>query len=490
MDCLFVEPYGSGQIRLGITTLASILRDNGFSVNIVDVSSDVAGNKYFKRSHEYFLQELKKYPKVVAFTATTPSFYYCLPAIKEARKYAGKIILGGPHATIFREKLLEKVPEVDVVVVGEAENTIVSLIDALVKEKSLAKVKGICFREGKKIRVNGPAGLISNLDEIPFPARDILELESYHSPFNVMSSRGCPYNCVYCSKPVTNTTWRSRSPKNTVDEIQQSFEKYPHLAKRANRTVGISDDNFTIDKNRAIGICDELIKRDLGINMTCATGIHVNTVSKELLDKMKLAGCSELWFGMETGNPVLLSEIGKATTLPKIREAVKASKEVGIPMVAGHFIIGLPNETLEKAKETIAFMKSLKLDLAGFNHAVPFPSTRLWDYVNKNGKILVEYEDVVDYKNFLGYGKGNVPIFETPEFTAEERKVAYEMAVNEINAMMRRSVFAPKNIVKFLKKIESPGDLIWGVNRALTMLVAKDLRDLPGREKKAEKKKS
>ncbi len=483
MDVLFVELNGSGQMRIGIATLAAILKKNGFSVAIADVFANATDPPYM-RSKKYLFDQLKKNPRVVAFTATTPSFYYTLSAIKEARKYCDKIIIGGPHATIFREKIIEKVPDIDVVAIGEAEEIITDLIDALINEKNLSNIRGIAYRDSNgRARMTPPAPLISDLDSLPFPARELLDIDSYHAPFNVMTSRGCPYNCVYCSKPVTNTNWRSRSPENVADELEQAFERYPHAAKKVKRVVGISDDNFTIQKDRAIGICDEIINRDLNINMTCATGIHVNTVSRELLEKMRDAGCSELWFGMETGNAELLAAIGKATTIEKIKHAVKLSKEVGIPAVGGHFIIGLPNETLEKARETVAFMKNLNLDIAGVNQAVPFPSTRLWEYVKAHGKLLVDYEDVVDYRSFMSYGKDK-PVFETPEFPARDREIAYMEAVDVIDGMMKKSITSPKNMLHFLTTVRSPNDLIWGVKRFVEVKTKKDLRRLAPRIKK------
>jgi len=481
MDVLFVEMRGSGQIRIGIATLAAILKRDNFSVKIADVFSQ-GKPPSFMRSKEYLEKCIKEYPKIIAFTATTPSAYFAFEEIKNAKQYCEKIIFGGAHATIFKEQILQKVPEIDVVVFGEAEEIITPLIDALTSNKTLENVKGIAYREGDKIRVNPPAPLETELDKVPFPARELLDIESYDAPFNVMSSRGCPYNCVYCSKPITNTNWRGRSPQNVADEIEQAFEKYPHVAKRINRTVGISDDNFTVNKTRAIGICDELIKRDLNINMTCVTGIHVNTVSRELLVKMKEAGCSELWYGMETGNPTLLQEIGKATTIPTVRAAVKLSKEAGIPAVGGHFIMGLPRETIKEARETVAFMKSLDLDIAGLNHAVPFPSTRMWDYVKQNGKLLVTYEEVTDYRNFLGYGEEN-PIFETKEFTANERKIAYREGAAVIDSMIRKSIMSPENIKHFLKKIKSPKDILWGINRTIQIYTHNDLRRIHSKKK-------
>lgn len=481
MDVLFVEPSGSGQVRLGITTLASVLRNAGLSVKIADIIPNNPPSHM--RSEAYFIEQLKSHPKVVAFTATTPTFHLCLEAIKKARPFAGKIIVGGAHATIFMEKILEKVPEVDAVTYGEAEEIVVGLVEALISGKGLENIKGVCYRENGKIKINPPTPLIMELDKIPFPSRDLLDIETYDSPFNVMGSRGCPYNCVYCSKPITGTVWRGRSPKNVVDEIADCFEKYPQTAKKLGRVVAMSDDNFTVDKKRAIGICDELINRKMDINMTCATGIHVNTVSKELLQKMKDAGCTELWFGMETGNEKILNSIGKATTLPKVREAVKTSKEIGIDCVAGHFIIGLPDETLKEARETVSFIKSLDLDMFGVNQAVPFPGTRLWDYVQHKAKMLVEYEDVVDYRAFLGYGREN-PLFETKEFPKEDRKKAYLEAMAVLDWKLRKRILSPGNIKRFLSKVKSPQDIMWGIDRSLSLLTHHNIRYLKPKKKK------
>lgn len=472
MKILFVQPKGSGHPPLGLCYLASALIKEGYKdTKIIDLneSSDSP-----VRSMEHLEAELKKKPDVVGVTTTTSTATEGIKIAKKARPYCKTLIFGGPHATIFQEKILEKLPFIDIVVYGEADNTICKIIERIEKQELFRGINGIVYRDKNKIIKNNPNPPILDLDSISFPARQLLDAESYHAFSSILTSRGCPNMCTYCSNIVTGKRWRGRSPKNVVDEIEQILEKYPKIMEKLERNIIIADENFNVDKKRAKDICDEIIKRKIDITITAVNGFHTKTVDKELMEKMKEAGCKEIWFGIESGNSRILQRIKKNTTKDIIKNAVQISKEVGIPTVGGHFIIGLEDETFETAMDTVEFFKELKLDVGGFNQAIPLPGTELWSYIEKNGRFLFDYEDVVDYHNLMF--STMQPLFETDEFTEEERRHAYEIAVSCLDRRLRRRVLKPENIIKSLKKIKSFKDIKWKFKRFRHIFFGKDIR--------------
>lgn len=323
-----------------------------------------------------------------------------------------------------------------------------------------------------KSKKNLPNSIIKNLDT--FPARHLIDLDNYHAAFAILTSRGCPFKCTFCSRPVTGEKWRGRSPKNVVDEIESMLTDYPKIAEKLERNITISDECFNLNKKRAKEICDEILRRKLDITFQCVNGFHPSAVDIELLEKVKKAGCKEIWFGIESGNEQILKRMKKGTTKDGIKRAVEFAKKAGIETIGGHFIIGLEDETIETARDSIRFMKELNLNFAGFNQATPLPNTDLWGYVENHGHFLFEYDDIVNYKSFK---MGNTrPQFETPEFRAEERIKAYDEAIKELDKILRRRMLSPKNLLKHANDIRSFKDVIWAANRVRNIIFGKDLR--------------
>jgi len=472
MDILLIQPYGSGHPPLGLCYLAASLEKGGYgNVKIIDLSES---SKSPVRSIGYLEKELKKRPDIVGMTSTTATVNDAITIGRKARQYCDTIMYGGPHATIFQEKILEKIPVFDIVVYGEADNTICEIVERLERTKSLEGVNGVIYRDDGRIIKNPPSPIITDLNSIPFPSRHLLDMEDYHAASSILTSRGCPNKCTFCSHVVTGRRWRGRSPENVVDEIELLLSEYPKVLKKLERNINIADENFNLNKKHAKAICDEIIKRKLDITLTAVNGFHVRGIDKELMKKMKKAGCKEVWFGIESGNSKILKRIKKGITKDMVRHAVKISKEVGIETVGGHFIIGLEGETLETVRDTIKFMKELRLDVGGFNQATPLPGTELWDYVKKHGRFLFDFEEVTNYQNFKM--TNTLPQFETPEFTRQERMKAYDEAIYELDKMLRRHALRPKNILKNLREIRSYEDLRWAVSRFKNIMLEKDIR--------------
>jgi anaerobic magnesium-protoporphyrin IX monomethyl ester cyclase len=478
MKILVVQPYGSINPPLGLCLLVAELKEGGYAdVTLVDLLRfNIDGNAESPvRTREYLQEKLEEKPDVVLLTAASQTFAEALEIAQLARPFTKKIILGGNHATLFQEKLLEKVPYLDLIVFGEADETICKIMEKIENNNDdFSDITGVCYRQGKKIFKTDPTPPIMDLDKLPFPDRDALDLNSYLGALTILTSRGCPFQCTFCSRPVSGSTFRGRSGKNVADEIESILVKYPEVAKRANYNFPLPDDNAGVKKNHLIDICNELQKRNLNIKLSLTSGLHVSSADLHLYKKLRESGCKTLWFGVESGNPQILKNIRKGATPEMIKKAVAIAHEAGIEEVGGHFMIGHQGETLETARDTIKFVKEAGFDTAGFNHAAPTVGTPLWDWVKENGTFLFKYKDMMDYSDFKH--DHTEPQFETPEFPREDRIKAYKEACEVMDTLTRKRMYSTKNIVKFITKIRSPADLVWAVKRTYGVFTKSDLR--------------
>jgi len=387
--CLISPPYysavksviGASSPPLGLAYLASTLRRN-HEVKVID-------SNILDYTMDDVRRELKNfYPDVVGVTSVTPSIsnaYEVAKIAKEVREDC-KVIMGGPHATFLSTQTLNECRYVDVVVKGEGEKTAEEIMMAFEGKQHLEDVKGITFRRGGQIIDNEPRPFIKNIDDIPFPSVDLLPMDKYQ--FNgvkytaMLTSRGCPFGCSFCSSSrLFGGYWRGRSPENVIEEMRILYEKYKI------RNIEFVDDTFTLDQKRAEKICDEIIKR--GWDVSWGASSRVDTLSKELVEKMKRAGCWIIYLGIESGSQQILDAIGKRITVEQAKKAVKIVKDAGI-QVLGSFIIGFLQDTVETIKETIKFAKSLNLDYAQFSILTPYPGTPIYDYALKNNLLLTK----------------------------------------------------------------------------------------------------
>ncbi len=259
-------------------------------------------------------------------------------------------------------------------------------MEAIEGKQPLKNVRGITFRKGNEIIDTEPRHFIKNIDEIPFPSRDLLPMHLYQANgiryTTMLTSRGCPFRCSFCSSSrLFGGFWRGRSPENVLEEIKIIYEDY------GIRNVEFMDDTFTLDQKRAEKICDGIIRE--GWDISWGASSRVDTLSRKLVEKMKKAGCWILFLGIESGSQKILDSIGKRITLEQVRKAVKILKEFGI-QVLGSFIIGFLQDTVETINKTINFAKSLNLDYAEFSILTPYPGTPIYDYASKNGLLLTK----------------------------------------------------------------------------------------------------
>ncbi len=381
-------------IPLGLGYLASSLRENGHEPEIFDMA--VEDIPLARRLEE--AEESGRPFHLVGITATTPLIEDAWKAARVVKAHGLPTLLGGPHLMLLPLESMER-PEVDYVLQGEAEYTIVELVDALEHGKDLGRVPGLYWRKDGQVVVNPPAQLVQDLDSIPFPAHDLFKIERYTNlqpltdgldkharSYTIITSRGCPYHCTYCSKPITGDTWRGRSVDNIVEE-------WRWLVKGLGATeIGVTDDIWNLKRDRAKELCRRLIEEGLNtVPWITVHGMKVNNTDQELFHLMKAAGCKRVGFGVESGDPWILKHvIKKSQTLDMVRDAFRWAKAAGLETM-GFFIFGMPYETEETMERTIQFALELDPDLANFMLAAPFPGTELWNMVlESGGKILVE----------------------------------------------------------------------------------------------------
>ncbi len=392
-------------LPLGLGYLAAVLEENQYEVNVLDL-------QMINPTIQQLESELSRTnADVVGVTTSTLTYWPAVEIVKAAKKVLpdALTLVGGPHVTALPEQTLTEAPEVDVVVRGEGEKTMLELADLASKTGSqdLSKVNGITFRkEGKIVHTNNRA-FIENLDELPHPAFHHFKLENYRMAgknyLPIITSRGCPFECTFClASSMCGTRFRTRSPKKVLEELEWMRDE--HHAD----VFALYDDTFTFDKRRANAICDEMKARKFDLPWDCRT--RVDQVTTEILTKLRDANCQLVHFGVESGSQKMLDAMKKHTTVEKNAWAIKLAKEVGIS-VAISVVVGYPGETPEMLKETFDFIKKTRPDFVYVCQAIPYPGTELVDILKG-----LNWEVSTDWNKF----DEQSPVFKNPLLPPEK----------------------------------------------------------------------
>lgn len=352
---------------LGLGYLAASLLRAGVDVRIYDLV--VMGHDEKKLAAVM----ARFQPDIVGATSVTMTFDSAMSVIEAAKRIDPRVVtaFGGAHASFCAEQTLLAHPALDVVALGEGEETIVELCQAVAGKRSLNSVSGLCFRDGDQLANTGPRPAFLDVNTLPMPAREYGPLMRYRAldtPISMTTSRGCPFQCIFCvGRKLVGAKIRWRDAHSVVDEMQQ-------LAQYGFSQINIADDLFTAKKPHALAVCDEIIRR--GLSVKWVSFANVNTVDVSLLTRMREAGCTTVSFGLESGNVDILKTVKKGTRPAGMIAAVKACKEAGI-LATGSFIVGLPGETEATLAETMAFSDTLAELGAqtGFHMLAPFPGT-------------------------------------------------------------------------------------------------------------------
>jgi radical SAM superfamily enzyme YgiQ (UPF0313 family) len=435
------------QPPLGLAYIAATLEKVGNKVEIIDSAAlKLDADETIKR----VIDNGFEFVGITVMTPTIGSAMEVARKIKEKNKSIF-VFMGGAHVTALPEKTLEIFPEIDAIVIGEGEITTPILIKSIEKNKSLKDVLGIAYRKNGKIIVNPPRSVIKNLDELPLPAYHLLPINKYRPypphgkklPYMaIMTSRGCPFRCTFCSKPVHGKLYRAKSPKAIIDEIKYIKENFKI------KEILFYDDSFTLDRNRIIELCDEMIKNNIYIPWSCET--RVNLVDKELLSKMKSAGCYIISYGVESGNQEILNTIKKDITIEQIRNAFKLTREAGISIVS-YFMLGCPGDTERTMKQTIEFAKELDANFAQFSICTPFPGTEIADLIDK--------KDEIDWNKltYVSNRSESIPFVLSKNLNEEQLKKYYNEAYKEF-------YLRPSFVIKTILRIRNMGDIKVNIN--------------------------
>lgn len=429
---LLSPPYEGGSASggvfppLGLAYIASVLREKKHKVKIIDfalgcVRKKADGQYWYGKNYREIRKELKKYrPDLIGLGCFfSIRFPYSLQVAKICKNLFPKIpiVIGGIHATV-NPYLVLKHREIDYVVLGEGEETIIKLVKAIKKKRLLSQIDGLSYRRGQKIFLNPKKNFLKNVDALPLPARDLLDMEAYISDrtvrwnlnskrhTSVFTSRGCVNNCTFCSMfHINGRFFRGRDPKKVVNEIEQLIKNYNI------EEISFEDDNLTYDKKRVINMCREIIRRRLKFSWNTPNGISAKTLDQEVLSWMKKAGCIAVNIAIESGDPVILNKIiRKGLSLDKAKEVVKIAHKLGL-VVNAYFVLGMPGETWETAQRSIDLACSLPLYDIGISYATPFKGTVLYDECLKNKYVPKNIEKIMLTKGFRLYG---TPIIITP----------------------------------------------------------------------------
>lgn len=419
---------------------AAVLEKDGFKVSLTDAAKE-------NLSRQDLVKTLtKEQPRLVVVEIAAPSLISDLKLVKAIKKELdAHICLIGPHATVFAEEIMKSYPFVDSITKGEYFITLRDLARAIDENGNLGKVRGLVYRQGENIVESAPRPPISSLDDLPFPARHLLDPKDYYlghytyrPQIMMMSSLGCPYQCIFCLWPrtIVGHKFRPRDPRKVVDEIEHVIEKY------GAREIYFDDDTMNVTVGHMIGIADEIIRRGVKIPWICE--MRVDNVTKEMLRKMKKADCVKILFGVESGNQKILDNCKKGITSEMIRETFRLCDEVGIKTHAT-VMFGLPGETKETIEETMCFIIELESDTIQCSIAQAYPGTAWYDDAVREGS-LKEFE----WSDFDG---------ELGRLVVKGSGLSEKYVQESIGRMYKRFYVRPKHIAKRIFSIRSPADL-------------------------------
>jgi len=387
---------------LGLLYVGRSLLDEGHKVKVLDLSAE--------RNPSLNLEEYLNSTDAVGITATSYPYQETAEIAKKIKEIDPSIsvIIGGPHCSFHPKQSLIDVPDADISVSGDGEQTIKDVAAALNGKGKLSEVHGIYYRTRQGIKKGKPVKLITDLDSIPFPARHLVDKYNYGMSNNLYffkpkitstsTTRGCPFCCRFCSRNEHIKKFRQRSVDNVVEEIIELNDAYG--------TVIITDENFLTDTRRAHKIFDKLIEQKSNIDLVIE-GSRVDTAEKKLYKKMKKAGVKFIAYGIESGNQSVLDFYDKKITLNQIRKAVKLANKMGFICWA-NFILGAPIETEKHIEQTIKFACSLKLDIALFTPLFYMWGSRMWHEAIQQGKISttdgysIQADSKLGLSNFSG----------------------------------------------------------------------------------------
>ena len=439
----YFSKFGYVEISNGICWLGAVVRQNNYNIEIVDALPLKLNND------ELAKLIVEKSPKYVGITACSIDIFSASDFAMKLKSLSPDIItlIGGAHITAVPRETMERFPAFDIGIIGEGEDTIIDLLDTLAgrNSKDLSEVEKIIYRDNGKTILTNTLRPMVDLDSLPLPAWDLLpDIRKYYfappwtmhsgKTATIITSRGCPYQCIYCDRKIFGNKVRFHSAEYVLDMIKELHSKYGILHFR------IADDNYIVNKKRLKKLCDLIKKENLEISWSCLA--RVDSIDTESMVMMKDAGCWSIAFGIETGSQKIHDFEKKKISLEKIESAVKLTRKAGIRTI-GFNIIGHPLETVETIKETIRFNKKIKIDDSKTQFMVPFPGSELYHMAEKYGTFKK------DWKNMSVFSE---PVFIPHGFTKEE-------LIKWNKKSFRSFYFQPRIIFSYLTQVRSVAEI-------------------------------
>jgi radical SAM superfamily enzyme YgiQ (UPF0313 family) len=417
---------------LSLMYVAALMEREGVTVEIIDMDAE-------RLSYAEALQRLDRFsPDLLGFTTTTASFHPVLRWINVFKKDTGlPILIGGEHLRLYPQEAMSH-QSIDFCIVGEAELPLPHFIRAFRDRTPFDGIKSLGFRKDGRVVIDRTLQMLDDIDAVPFPARHLIRNELYENIMTrrknftaMVSSRGCPFRCAFCCQNLQK--YRARSPKNFVDEIELNLKQY------GIQDFDIYDSTFTADRQRVIGICDEIRRRKLDVGFTARS--RVDVVNREMIDNLKLAGCHAIMYGIESSNAEILRRMNKGISCEQVMETVSYTRQSGIESL-GFFLFGFPGETRSTIEETIRFSLELPLDYAQYTVLWQLPETEIYRYYRERG--LEDYW--AEYT--LDESKERLIELIDTEVTREE-------ALEFVTSAYRRFYFRPRIILQRLRRLGS-----------------------------------
>lgn len=419
---------------LGLAYIAGVLRDAGIPVTIIDIPRTGVSLS------EIAEQICAHHPLFVGATVMTATYPYALELAQLIKSLDPvPVVFGGPHATYRYRKILEAEPAVDFVVRFEGEWSALALVQALQNGTGLERIPNLAWRANGQIVLNEGVPWVPDLDALPLPARDMLNLHDYPEigQGTIFTSRGCPYNCIFCcSRSFNGPRIRTHSLDRVIDEIKEMVHQY------GTELIEFQDDFFTFDKKRLLALCERLRAENLGIRWGCQG--RIDSVDREMLTRMSEAGCVYIYYGTESGDQEILNKMRKRIKVEDFRQAVDWTHEAGIE-VQTSLMIAFPWDTEESLQRSIATMCRVEPDSLAVDFVTPFPGSELGDRPESFGVRIVETD--------LTLFDCNHPVIETSHLNQAQMRYWYleAMGINwELDRIARekgriRGSFAASN---------------------------------------------
>lgn len=470
---------------LGLISLATYFnqKSNGEdTINILDLYAlgydniVQEGDTYVRglSQENEIIKHLKSFsPDIVGISINFTSYSldaYAVAKLVKKTLPSVKIVFGGAHATMDADSILQEIEDVNYIVRSEGELTFYELVNTIKENGDISKVKGVTYRQSGYIHKNPDRELVKNLDDLPIPNRKYIDMDAYFKTLeevkggfsknveiaSIMTSRGCPFTCVFCStKNMWKRHWRGFSAERVVEEIEGLVNEY------GVKEISINDDQFILNKERVMKICDLLIAKKMTLNFVLPSGTSVWLLNYRLLKKMKRAGFYRICFPIESANRNTMDFIKKPIDLGQAKEMIELANRLGY-WTTGFFIIGFPFETREEINETMEYAYNSRLDAINIYVATPYPGSEMYEIYRQNGLLN-------DDKKYVSFFKSDL---DTKTMSSDEIQTIRTMAQKRYLMHRVKFLMNPINFyLYFLPKIRSLSDLRYAIKQFLRVRI-------------------